>query len=936
MAGAETIGAAQLLEREQELATLAVLRATATAGGAGVGLIEGAAGIGKSQLLVEAGRQATIAGLRVLWARGGELEREFAFGVVRQLFEPVLAGDDGSLTAGAASAARAVFEVDPARDDGADPSFASLHGLYWLTVNLSLAEPLLLVVDDLHWCDRPSLRFLVYLTRRLEGLPINVLAGLRPAQRGADAGLMGELAGGPLTVVIRPRPLSVDAVAELVRDRLGHDATGVFSTACHSATDGNPLLLAELLRTLAAEGVHPDAQHVGTVADLGPRAVSRSVLLRLHRLPFQAVAFANAVAVLGPAARLDIVAGLAGLSMSEAAEAMDALEQAEILQPGIGTFVHPLVGAAVYDDLSRLERAAKHQRAADLLSSMRAPAEQIAAHLTVAPPRGQPAVVEVLQRAAAAALAKGAPDVAVNLLSRALVEPPPAAEQATVLLELGRAETMVSGPAAADHLAEAYDLITDPMTRAMTAQALARALVFTGQPGAGAAVARSAAAEVPAELADLRDALEACECLAVLIGGGSPDVLRRLAHHRTLPTSPGIGAKMLAAIAAQEWMYAGGPSEACAELSLAALSGGELIAADNGLSAACAITNLVLADRPEAMDACELARADAHRRGSLFAIAVFDVSFGHALLRRGELVDAESSLRSALAGLDLWGYRRDLLQIYCDAFLSAVLRERGDLPGARAALHTHDFGGDDQGARYWCDSQIELLLAAGRFDAALAAVDGYAARFGGMGRTPVDAPWRSHKALALHRMGRAAEARLLAEEELQLARHSGAPGTVARSLRTVATVAPGDALSYLHEAVEVVGESTARLEAAKSFGALGRALRLARQPSAARQPLRRAVELAAACGAVPVEERARAELHAAGGRPRPTALAGTGSLTASERRVAARASEGATNRDIAQELFITLKTVETHLSSVYRKLGIRSRHELPGALGADI
>jgi DNA-binding CsgD family transcriptional regulator len=126
-----------------------------------------------------------------------------------------------------------------------------------------------------------------------------------------------------------------------------------------------------------------------------------------------------------------------------------------------------------------------------------------------------------------------------------------------------------------------------------------------------------------------------------------------------------------------------------------------------------------------------------------------------------------------------------------------------------------------------------------------------------------------------------------------------------------------------------VDGSPARLEAAKSFAALGSALRRSRQPSEAREPLRRALELAVACGAAPIEEHARSELYAAGGRPRAPALTGVGSLTASERRVAALAAEGAGNRDIAQALFITPKTVEAHLSSVYRKLGIRSRHELP-------
>ena len=148
------------------------------------------------------------------------------------------------------------------------------------------------------------------------------------------------------------------------------------------------------------------------------------------------------------------------------------------------------------------------------------------------------------------------------------------------------------------------------------------------------------------------------------------------------------------------------------------------------------------------------------------------------------------------------------------------------------------------------------------------------------------------------------------------------------------TVRRTDRVAPLHEAVEALEGSSARLELAKALTALGSAHRLARRPSDAREPLRRALELADACGAVPLATHARSELYAAGARPRTTALSGVGALTASERRVVDRAVAGETNRDIAQALFVTPKTVEVHLSNAYRKLGIRSRRELAAALAA--
>ncbi|MGH3012109.1 MAG: helix-turn-helix transcriptional regulator, partial [Gaiellaceae bacterium] len=189
-------------------------------------------------------------------------------------------------------------------------------------------------------------------------------------------------------------------------------------------------------------------------------------------------------------------------------------------------------------------------------------------------------------------------------------------------------------------------------------------------------------------------------------------------------------------------------------------------------------------------------------------------------------------------------------------------------------------------------------------------------------------------ALALDGLGRRDEALALAQEDLELASQWGAPGTMSRSLRVLGTLEREDGLEHLRRAVAVVAGSPARLEHAKALAALGTALRHARRPREAREPLRRALELAEVCGALGLAERARSELYAAGGRPRRTALQGIEALTASERRVATLAAMGDTNREIAQALFVTPKTVEVHLSNAYRKLGIRSRRELPGELAA--
>jgi DNA-binding NarL/FixJ family response regulator len=460
---------------------------------------------------------------------------------------------------------------------------------------------------------------------------------------------------------------------------------------------------------------------------------------------------------------------------------------------------------------------------------------------------------------------------------------------------------------------------------------LGRTLLFTGGAGEAASVARRAADALPPGHDALRDALEAFELMATYFGAGDIATLRRLERHRRRPVGPGVGAKMLAAVATQEWVYAGGPSRECAALALEALAGGELIAADNALLGVTAITQLAMTDSEEAMDAWQVSLADAHARGSLFSKTAISLWYGFTLYRRGELAEAEASLRTALDELALWGFGEEAA-IYCHAFICQVLLERGDLPAAREALEcSRDAGGRDDGARYWLGAQLDLLVAERRFERAAAVGEDFARRFSHV-RNPVDAPWRSHTARALDALGRRDEALALVAEELEIAREWGAPGTLARTLRVLGTLERDGGLDHLAEAVEVVSGSPARLEHAKALVALGAGLRRARRPTEAREPLRQAIELAEACGARGLAEQAADELHAAGGRPRTKALTGIESLTASERRVASLAASGSSNRDIAQTLFVTPKTVELHLSNAYRKLGIRSRRELPAEL----
>ncbi|MBI5104058.1 MAG: AAA family ATPase, partial [Solirubrobacterales bacterium] len=548
-----------LLERDRELAALERLVADAEQGRGHVALIEGPAGIGKTRLLAAA-RELAAGRMTVLAARCSELERDYSFGAVRQLLEAAAReASPERLLAGAAAPAAGVLGAPGA--DEPEGSFAVLHGLYWATLNLAEERPVLLALDDLQWSDAPSLRFVAYLARRLEGAPVLVAATVRTTDPGTDPGLLAEVAADPSTVAVRPGPLGEAAVAELVRERLGEGADPAFCSACLQATGGNPLLLLQLLSALQDDGVAPTAAGAAAVREIGPRAVSRTVLLRLSRLAGDAVAVARAVAVLGPSARVPEVAALAGLGEDAVARAVRELARADLLraEAPLG-FVHPLVRDAVYGDLLPGERELQHGRAAEVLVAAGAGEEEIAAQLVHAPRRGDGATVSLLRSAARDAWRRGAPDSAVTYLARALAEPPPEDARPGVLLELGTAEGEMDAPAAAEHLGEAYEQLADPRARATAAFPLTQSLMFTGRAAEGGALARRTLAELPAELADERQMIEAMGSFAVFFGDPERQALDVIARRREVREGDGPGARMAAAAAAFAWAVGGGPA----------------------------------------------------------------------------------------------------------------------------------------------------------------------------------------------------------------------------------------------------------------------------------------------------------------------------------------------------------------------------------------
>lgn len=926
-----------LLEREDEVETLDLLLKSVAEGEGACALIEGEAGVGKSRLLRYA-REAAGEGVRVLTARASELEGGFPFGVVRQIFEPVLREEwaRSLLAEGSSQPAATVFRLDaaPAEGGGAAPSFAVLHGLYWLAVQISDRGPLLITVDDAHWCDPASLRYLAHLAGRIEGLPILLMAVARTDHTGSDADALAEIARRAAAATIVPKRLSETAVDRVVSQRLGAQPDREFADACHRATSGNPLLLHQLLATLAAERVTPRASQLGALRELGPRAVSRSILLRIARLGPEAAGVARAAAVLGAGETPASVAQLTGLGEHRVLDALDALARTEIIASEASLeYVHPLIREAVYREIPAGERLLMHRRAAELVRDAGGSDDAVAAHLVAAPGRSEEWAVELLRRAAQTAIRQGASDSAVTYLRRALEEPPDPDLRPQLLLELGMAETLVDAHSAAAHLAEATSSLGDAAQRAAAAIPLARVQLYVAAPADAAATARTARSALADDHSDVAHELEALEHTAFFFGaseGDSPARLRALREH---DLGSGIGAVTLKACALLWSLVTDGTAEETARDALAVIQAQRGSDRFDLLYVPPAAMALTLTDRiDEALAVWEDLTEQTHRRGSTFALRAVALGSAYSLAARGELVDADTQFRAASEAMATWnstgGSGGTPLAVTQHA---RVVREMGDIAGAAEIVASVAPVPGSLNEMFWYVGHVEQLLAEKRHADALNALDNLPPAFK-HASNPALAPLRSLRALALDGLGRSEEAARCAEAELPVAERWGAPSTVARTLRVIGTLRRTEGLPMLQRAAELLQGSPVRLERAKTLAALGRTLRLARRPTDARTPLKQAFDLAQACGAEPLVEEVRAELLATGTRPRSGALQGPDALTASERRVAEMAAAGHTNREIAQTLFITPKTVEVHLSNAYRKLSIQSRQQLQGAL----
>jgi DNA-binding NarL/FixJ family response regulator len=936
-----------LLERERELAELDAAIAAAGCSVGSLVVVEAPAGLGKTRLLQSARERARAAGMRVLAARATELERDFPFALVRQLFEPALAPLDAStresLLEGAAGAARGALGI--ARDEpptepagGGGDTFAVLHGLYWLAAGLAEQRPLLLAVDDAHWADAASLDALGFLVPRLEELPLLLVLACRLDEAGAKSSL-ARIATDALARRLTPGALSATGASALLAEQLGQTPEPAFAATCHEVSGGNPFLLCELARTLAAEEIAPAAAQAPRVHELAPERVSRTVQVRLARLSPAAQALARALVVLGDGAADRLVAELAELDEAVVARAADELRTASILGPEASLrFIHPLVRTALAAELAAGERVAAHARAVELLRTHGAGAQELATHLIATGARGERATAATLLEAARAALASGAPGSATAYLGRALREPPPDDLRPGVLSSLITAGIRAPDRALFDAVLPEVlaELRRTPALHVRWAGKLAIWMILNGR-AEDAQPLLERAIEIAGELGDPEAAFRLEAQLNLLAQRSLP-----AARARLLPYLGGIepdsaGGRLAAALETEWHAFDGTATDAIAAARRALAHEGAIFREQPEFFApGRPVLALIHADQlDEAQRAAEQALTYARQRGATPELIAALWMTGGIAWSRGDLAAAEADARQALdiARLGrLW-----IADVVVRAVLAGLLVLRGELDAADAEL---DAGGlTGHVPQVFAFSIVlaargQLRLQQGRLDEAVAdlvELDRLSKGWGVIG-APFP-PARIGAARALAAAGDRERARAKADAALAQAQRWGAPTFLSHALRAVAMTADGaEQLATLEDAAAVLEGSPTRLARAEALADLGAALRRGGRRTDARAPLREALELARRCGAAGLARRAYDELAATGERVRRYTPIGVESLTPSERRVAELAASGMTNRQIAQTLFVTVKTVEAHLAAAYDKLGIRSRQQLPTAL----
>ncbi|MFB9524949.1 ATP-binding protein [Streptomyces cremeus] len=929
--------------RAGEIAVLTARAAAARAGHSGIVVLTGPPGIGRSSLLaafLEGDGDGSPGGPRGLTALHGTCAEDAStvpYEGVRALLRPLGLVGEGApghpLLRG--TARRALPALMPGTDRppfALDADYPVLQGLYSLTAHLAARHPLVLALDDAHLCDAYTLRWLDFLLRRADGLPLLLVLTRSTGASVADSTPWARFAAHPSCTTVPLGPLSPAAVGELARDAFGCPVEPAFAARLADVSGGNPGTAVRLAAELRDAGVRPDLDGARHAGELGGRLVAGSVRSLLGRRPRWVEAVATAMAVLGDAPG-DHVAALADVSAAQAEDAVRILRQAEVLAPGRTDFASDRIRAAVLEPLDAPALTRLRARAAQLLSDAGRPSEEVAGHLVAIPGTPRPWMTSLLTDAATAAEERGAPADAARYLRRVLDATP---DDHALRLRLAGLLAPADPDAARDLLRDALDRAPDLRTRAAAALRYTTACLAAGQsPPPGRAPTRVLAELRSATGASgLRERALALEAALRLTGcterSGAPAPPAQNRTPAPRPASPEADAEAVSALAAALYDTARDTAKDHARRAVGAPGP----RASWPVLTSCTV--LALADESvEALTALNEAVTGAGETTGGWAEALALSARGLVLHGTGAIPEATADARAALTAAGPSSSRLVLPRLV----LAAALCDSGEAARAEDLLagtdpqppagpvveqHLHLMVrarvrralGDREGA-------LRLLLACGR-----------AQREAGLAN-PVFAPWWAEACHLLATLRRPQEAHVHAEYGGELARRWGTAHALGTAALARGVITPGRAgLELLGEAVEALAASPARTAHARAGFALGRRLLTEGERAKARSHLRSAADLAHTCGALPLATGARRLLLSAGGRMPELTGAREDLLTGAERRVVGLVVNGASNREVAQSLCVTLRTVETHLTSAYRKLGVQRRAALAATLRA--
>lgn len=936
-----------LVERAELLGFVDHLFDNLVRGESRVVVIEGGLGTGKSALLREISRR-TGPKVTPLVARCAPDEADEELGAVRQLLEPLV----NSAYAGRPDGG----DLDWLRnlDQGWFDQVVSAQGddvraLYWLTVQIAIRKPLALIIDDVQWIDERSLDFLAYLLRRLHQMSILLVVGLdqrEPSPRWPRLALMVR---DPSAVLWHLPPLSAEGVRTLC-ERTLHTADQDLVRACRELTGGVPLLVTELLaeagRSHQVDGDGGSDTLIDALHRCAVPTVAAAALGRARRHGAGVVDVLNLLSVIERPLTMRFVAHAVDHPQSEAADAVETLRRLSLVSVDERIMIDPpLVRVAVQRALSPSERHDAQARVARAVAAADGGQSEAAArYLMDAYPAGAPEPDAVPRAAAAGAYPGGRAEGEGGFLRRVPHEPAPAGALAAPPDDLGAAELRHHGPQGVRQLRSALQAATEPVQRAGVALRLAHALQLADDIGeATATLERELEATGLPEEHDLVLRMRA-EMLFMSLGDDA--VHRRILDRYGMPAASRAalvagnrpGTRVALAVRALHDALAARPAGPVLDDMSTALNG--WLEAGGDCSIGLLLGGLVLIWADD-LDAAEQFLAEAHveslNRGSVLCASLTAWMHGMVETRRGRLGAAERLISQAGELVDDRRWRRwRLVPLLAAAelapecgttaeLLAHAVREglAGDLPHLLLA-HTG------------LASRGRLRVISGDVRRGLDDLRETGRRLVDLGcLNPAVAPWRSEAAMALRRLGQIDEAYPLADEEVRLACQWASPRPLAIALRRRGLLRPEqDGLADLTESLRLLDGCGMPLEKARTLLALGHSHRLRGALPQARSLLAEARALALTSGAQGLLDRVNEELVTARGRPRLRHDNHLTPLTAGEERVACLAAAGKTNDQIARELFVARRTVEVHLTSIYRKLDIRGRVELPGALDA--